>query len=394
MSKPKGDIKAPNFSKDYEKGIQIAMKYLPQQLQQEFAMRQQYDPKYIQQALELQHAYDPFLADEQLHALYRRDPHWMTMHQELGDKISKMLRQGYMDPRQEAAYQQYSQLAGKGEPTRDKAYQALGQQVTGDTLRGTTADPATLRQMTQAILSRQPSLSYGEAQDMAAAVYTGQRGQALQQQRQQATGAFLQTATPTAQREASLAQFYGMAPPEAQTLAQAGSYLSSPSQSQMINQIQGVTPPSANRYVNPNAGYQGAQYGLQNYQNLLAQQQTQGSGNPWMNALQGAGTGASYGSYGGGYGAAGGAITGAVAGAFGYPQYSDARLKINTSRTGAVTKDGIPIVTFSFKDTDKRYRGVIAQDVQKVRPDAVFKMGEYLMVEYHKLGIKLEEEVQ
>src|SRR4029077_19417713 len=122
-SKGKGDIKAPNFSKDYEKGIQLELQSLPKQLQAELANRQMYDPQYIQQALELQHAYDPFLSDEQLHALYRRDPHWMTMHQELGDKISKMLRQGYMDPRQEAAYQKYSELAGRGEPTRDKAYE-------------------------------------------------------------------------------------------------------------------------------------------------------------------------------------------------------------------------------------------------------------------------------
>jgi hypothetical protein len=52
-------------------------------------------------------------------------------------------------------------------------------------------DPETLRQTTQAIMSRSPGLSYGEAQDMATAVYTGQRGQQLKMQRQQAANQFL-----------------------------------------------------------------------------------------------------------------------------------------------------------------------------------------------------------
>ena len=67
----------------------------------------------------------------------------------------------------------------------------MGEQVTSDTLRGATADPETLRQMTQAIMAQRPGLSYGEAQDMATAVYVGQRGQALKQQRQAAGEQFL-----------------------------------------------------------------------------------------------------------------------------------------------------------------------------------------------------------
>ena len=132
--------------------------------------------------------YDPTVAGEQMAALQRRDPEWLAMHRGLGDKIKESLDRGYVDP------------------TRAAAYSALGKQVTGDTLRGATADPETLRQMTQAILSRQPGLSYGEAQDMAAAVYTGQRGQGLKQQRQQATN-----------------QFLGQQSEQGQALAQAGS---------------------------------------------------------------------------------------------------------------------------------------------------------------------------
>src|SRR4029077_19985123 len=200
-------------AKDYERMIKIQRKYLPQQLRDELGFRQQYDPQFIEQAVGLQHTYDPRLAAEQRQALVRRDPQWVALHEGLGDKIKQALDRGYLDPRQEAAYARMAQLAGQGEPTRDKAYQALGAQVTGDTLRGGTADPETLRQMTQAIMSRSPNLSYGEAQDMANAVYVGQRSQNLKQQRQQATGQFLQTATPTAQREQSLSNFFGQQSP-------------------------------------------------------------------------------------------------------------------------------------------------------------------------------------
>jgi hypothetical protein len=242
---------------------------------------------------------------------------------------------------------------------------------------------------------------------MASAVYVGQRGQQLQQQRQAATGNFLQQATPLSQqqqslgqfsqlmdptrmRQQSLGQFYGMNAPEMQAYGLAGSYIQpSNSVTGAINQIQGVTAPSAMQYVNPNAGYQGVQFGLQNFQNSLASQ-NQGSSNPWTGALQGAATGAQYGSIGGGYGALGGGLVGAAAGAFGYPQYSDQSEKINVTRTGIDTPDGIPVVEYTYQG--KRWRGVIAQEVQKKRPDAVYHYGNgKLGVFYSRIGIELKE---
>ena len=58
----------------------------------------------------------------------------------------------------------------------------------------------------------------------------------------------------------------------------------------MMNQVQPVQAPRAFGYVNPNAGYQGQQFALQNYQNALGYNQLQGgqSSNPWVGALQGA----------------------------------------------------------------------------------------------------------
>lgn len=52
---------------------------------------------------------------------------------------------------------------------------------------------------------------------------------------------------------------------------------------------------------------------------------------------------------------------------------SDKRVKKNIKDTGEKTKDGIPIKTSRYR-TDKKnrlFRGVMAQDVEKVRPDAV-----------------------
>jgi hypothetical protein len=309
--------KAPNYAKLYEQGIKLNMKYLPRQLAQELKMRQQYDPVYIQQALGEQAKYDPALAGQQLAALQRRDPEWLAMHRALGTKVSQALQRGYLDPLQQRAYEQMGAIAGQMDPQRAAAYKALGQQVTGDTLRGATADPATLRQMTQAILSRSPNLSYGEAQNMAAAVYTGQRGQALEQQRQQATQQFLQQATPMQQRQGSLAAFYGQAPPSMAALGLAGTYMQpSNAITSQINQIQGVTPPSANRYVNPNAGAQAAQFGLQNYQNVLGASQLNNQ-NPWSSALGTVGGIAGNvigGIYGGPAGAAIGGYAGGAAG--------------------------------------------------------------------------------
>jgi outer membrane lipoprotein SlyB len=149
--------------------------------------------------------------------------------------------------------------------------------------------------------------------------------------------------------------------------------------------IQGVQVPTADQYVNPQAGAQAAQFGLSNYQNQLAANSLNQS-NPWMGALSGAASGAAAGTtISPGYGTAIGAVGGALQGYF-----SDERLKRNITRAGT-SRDGIPIVEFQYKGFDKRFKGVIAQDVMKVRPDAVFEHGGYLGVYYDRIGVKYEE---
>ena len=54
---------------------------------------------------------------------------------------------------------------------------------------------------------------------------------------------------------------------------------------------------------------------------------------------------------------------------------SDKKLKKDIKYTGEKTKDGIPYVTYKFKDDPegRTIKGLLAQDVQKKKPDAVFK---------------------
>jgi hypothetical protein len=70
---------------------------------------------------------------------------------------------------------------------------------------------------------------------------------------------------------------------------------------------------------------------------------------------------------------------------------SDERMKENIERVGE--HNGLGVYEFNYKwQNDKRYRGVMAQEVLEQMPDAVTKgEGDYLMVDYSKLGINMEE---
>jgi hypothetical protein len=176
-----------------------------------------------------------------------------------------------------------------------------------------------------------------------------------------------------------------------QRLQNAGNFLSSPTPEQQLLAVQSVSPDRGMAYVNPSAGALGASFGLQNYQNMLAQQQLQQSSNPWTKALGGAAAGASAGSAAGPYGALIGGVAGGALGYFG----SDERLKTDVHEI-AKTKGGIPLIRFKFLGSNRMYIGTSAQAVKKVRPDAV-REGEhgYLMVNYGKLGLpyfELKEE--
>lgn len=68
---------------------------------------------------------------------------------------------------------------------------------------------------------------------------------------------------------------------------------------------------------------------------------------------------------------------------------SDERLKENIE---LVRMQGdIPIYHFNYKDGEKRYEGVMAQDIEKIMPDAVHDIDGYLAVDYGKLGLEMVE---
>lgn len=65
---------------------------------------------------------------------------------------------------------------------------------------------------------------------------------------------------------------------------------------------------------------------------------------------------------------------------------SDKRLKTDISTTGVKTPDGIPMKTFRYKGSPIMHMGVIAQDVEKKRPDAVRTIGGKKAVDYGKIN--------
>jgi hypothetical protein len=164
-------------------------------------------------------------------------------------------------------------------------------------------------------------------------------------------------------------------------LAQAGTFLGMPSPAQ----------------VDRAPGYTAGGLATANSVGNNAFQAALNTPNPWATALGGAASGAATGaSVGGGWGAL---IGGVVGGAGGYLS-SDERMKENIVDTGERTRDDIPIVTFNYKDGFTRFRGVIAQMVEKIRPDAVKDMptfnprrgddGMRKWVDYRALGIGME----
>lgn len=69
--------------------------------------------------------------------------------------------------------------------------------------------------------------------------------------------------------------------------------------------------------------------------------------------------------------------------------FSDANLKENINFVGV--ENGHNIYDFSYKGDKRRFRGVIAQEVQKTHPEAVFETPSGLAVDYRQIGVKFSE---
>lgn len=85
----------------------------------------------------------------------------------------------------------------------------------------------------------------------------------------------------------------------------------------------------------------------------------------------------------------GGILKGAAAVA---PFFSDIEAKQNIRLIGPTHIPGINLYLFQYKGDETVFSGVLAQEVEQVRPDAVERLGEgFLRVNYAKLGLKMEE---
>jgi hypothetical protein len=89
-------------------------------------------------------------------------------------------------------------------------------------------------------------------------------------------------------------------------------------------------------------------------------------------------------------GGTGSAVGGGLAGMFSKTPTprSDRRLKENIEPLGF--ENGIPVYAFSYIGEEQRYKGVMAQDVLKIKPQAVVVENGYLAVRYDLLGLEME----
>jgi hypothetical protein len=82
-------------------------------------------------------------------------------------------------------------------------------------------------------------------------------------------------------------------------------------------------------------------------------------------------------------------VLGAI-GTLGSLFFSDRRLKVGVRAVG--TEHGLPISEFAYAwAPERRYRGVIAQDIADRRPDAIASINGVLFVDYARLGVELRE---
>jgi hypothetical protein len=70
--------------------------------------------------------------------------------------------------------------------------------------------------------------------------------------------------------------------------------------------------------------------------------------------------------------------------------FSDRRLKENIERVGE--QNGFNLYEFSYKGSpNRRFIGVMADEVEKIKPEAVRMIGNYKSVDYNKIGIEMKE---
>lgn len=286
-----------------------------------------------------------------------------TQYREAIDPLRIAEQQALQDQYGPNQIRQQREALDQFDPNYLNTRELLRTNVTNDLLRGTQLDPDYARQLEQGVRGAQTARGnvYGTAPAAAEASVKGKAALDLYQQR----------------------------------LTNVGNFLAGPTPEQQALAIQAVQPDRGMAYASPAAGTQGANFGLSNYQNLLAQQQlVGGQRNPWASALGGAASGAASGAIAGsiipGLGTVAGGVIGGLAGGVGGYLGSDSRLKEDV-RFICKSAMGLPMVVFNYKGRKERFVGTLAEDVQKILPDAVRERDGFLTVNYSRLDIPLYE---
>jgi hypothetical protein len=85
----------------------------------------------------------------------------------------------------------------------------------------------------------------------------------------------------------------------------------------------------------------------------------------------------------------GGSYLGSTAGSAAFASlFSDRRLKENINYVGK--RNGHRLYAYNYKGKPGRYIGVMAQEVKKIKPDAVITLNGYLAVNYGMLGLEMQ----
>jgi len=88
----------------------------------------------------------------------------------------------------------------------------------------------------------------------------------------------------------------------------------------------------------------------------------------------------------------GGLLGGAASAYTAFMGPSDERLKYNIEKVGVDKETGLNLYKFNYVwASDKTFIGVMAQEVIKKFPEAVYKVGDYFGVKYDKLGLRMME---
>lgn len=324
--------KSRDPAKDYQAGIDVYLKNLDRLLAAEDKARTDYDPSRIDRDMDLQDQFGERQAEQALGALDRYDPQWRQIRDELG-----------------------SQLLGDLQDTEREEPPDLPVDLRADIendIRGAQAARGNI---------------LGTGAGTAEALFKGKAGLDLYNFR-----LGLQD-----RENADRTRRY----------AQAGTFLSGPTPQQQFAGIPRVGADRQAAYTMGGgaAGPQGVQFGQMAYQNAMQSHNAQG--NPWATALGGAASGAAAGAAFGPYGAV---IGGVVGGAAGY--FSDERVKTNIVDTGETVR-GLKLYDFSYVWAPfERFRGVMAQEVEKLFPEFVLVTGNGIKaVNYDGLGIKLRK---